>query len=188
MVTRAQTIPLSPDTSLRRCEDLLRATSAIAGYRDIRTFRERFAEELQRFIAFDYVLVNIIDAETQAVQWRMFHAPGKNDEIVLPAFEAHETPTGLVYANQKPIVIQDWERETRYPRLREFLIRYHIRSSCVLPLTTAHSRVGVFATGISQPHIYSAEEVRFLALVADHLALAIDSALNHRARLRAHAR
>lgn len=178
MATNAQTALLSPDTSPRRYEDLLRATTAIAGYRDIQTFRERFASELQRFISFDYVLVNILDPETHEVRWRMFDAPGRNEEVGLPEFQSHETPTGWVFANQQPVVIDDWADETRYPRLRDFLLRFDIHSSCVLPLNTASRRVGVFATGVSRPNAYSEDEIEFLSLVAEHLALAIDSALN----------
>ena len=178
MVTDAQAVQLSPDVPVRRYEDLLRATTAIAGYRDIQTFRERFAEELQRFIAFDYVLVTLLDPATQAVQWRMFHAPGRNEEVHVPDFQPHETPTGWVYANQVPIVIHDWHRETRYPRMREYFKQYDIRSSCVLPLTTVHRRLGVFAIGVSRSAAYSAEEVEFLSSVANHLALALDNALN----------
>lgn len=177
-MSNAQTVQLSSDTALRRYEDLLRATTAIAGYRDIETFRELFAGELQRFIAFDYVLVAVVDPVTQAVQSRMFHAPGRNDEVHPPVFQAHETPTGWVYANQAPLVIDDWRRETRYPRLREYLTGYDIRSSCVLPLTTVHRRIGVFGIGATRPSAYSAEEVQFLSVVADHLALALDHALN----------
>lgn len=164
--------------SLRRYQHLLRATTAIAGCRDIGTFRERFASELQRFISFDYVLVNIVDSETHAVQWRMFDAPGRNHEVTLPDFQPDDTPTGYVYTTQKPVIIQDWEHEGRFPRLRNFLSKFDIRSSCVLPLTTVHRRIGVFAMGVSRPGAYSDDEIEFLSLVADHLALAIDSALN----------
>src|SRR5437899_6414655 len=121
MLTDEQAVQLSPEAPVRRYEDLLRATTAIAGYRDIQTFRERFALELQRFIAFDYVLVVLLDPETQAVQSRMFHAPGKDDdEVRVPEFRADETPSGWVYAHQAPLVIGDWEHETRYPRMREY--------------------------------------------------------------------
>ena len=178
-------LPLQPST--RRYEDLLRAITAIAGYRDIQTFRERFASELRRFITFDYVLVNIINSETHSVEWRMFDAPGRNDEfdapgrndeIHLPDFGPDDTPTATVYASQKPVVIEDWKNETRFTGLRDFLNQYDIRSSCLLPLTTVHRRIGVFATGTSQPHAYSPEDVEFLSMVADHLALSLDSALN----------
>ncbi len=176
MVTNAQAVPAF-NMTWRRYGDLLRATTAIAGYRDIRTFRERFASELRRFITFDYVLVNIVDCETLAVQWRMFHAPGQ-DQVPIPDFQPDETPTTWVFENQKPVVISDWERETRYARMREYFRQFGIRSSCVLPLTTVHRRIGVFAVGDSRPDAYSAEAVQFLALVADQLAVAIDSALN----------
>ena len=179
MVTKAQTAQLVADGSLRRYEDLLRATTAIAGYRDIQTFRERFAEELRALIAFDYVLVNLVDPETKQVLWRMFHAPGKNEEIGdVPDFAADETPTAWVYQNQTPQVIGEWRRETRYPRLRDYLGRYDIRSTCALPLTTAHRRIGILALGASEPNAFSDDHVQFLGIVADHLALAIDSALH----------
>src|SRR5215831_20359264 len=104
MAANVQPILLSDETSIRRYEDLLRAATAIAGYRDIRTFRERFASELRRFISFDYVLVNIIDSETNTVQWRMIEAPGHNDED-LPDFQPDETPSGWVYKHQTPSII-----------------------------------------------------------------------------------
>jgi formate hydrogenlyase transcriptional activator len=178
MATNVQPVLLSSgQKSIHRYEDLLRAITAIAGYRDIATFRERFASELRRFISFDYVIVNIINSATHVVEWRMLDAPGRNHEVTVQ-FEADETPTAWVYENQKPVIIDDWDYETRYPRLREFFRNFGVRSTCVLPLSTVHRRIGVFATGTSQPGAYSAEEVEFLSVVADHLALAIDSALN----------
>ena len=178
VVSNAQTALLSVDPSLRQYKDLLRATTAIAGYRDIDTFRRRFAEELRALIAFDYVLVNIVDPQTHEVEWRMFHAPGRNEEIEVPYFAPDETPTALVYSNQRPLVIPDWRLETRYPRLQNYLSGYDIRSSCLLPLTTVHRKIGVLALGASYPNAFTADHMQFLAVVADHLALAIDSALH----------
>jgi formate hydrogenlyase transcriptional activator len=109
----------------------------------------------------------------------MFHAPGRNEEVgEIPEFALHETPSGWVYSNQVPLVIHDWHQETRYPRLREYLEPCGIRSSCALPLTTVHRRLGIFSVGVSRPEAYSAQEVRFLSLIADHFAMAIDNAWN----------
>lgn len=178
MVSNAQPVPVVTDASLARYEDLLRATTAIAGFRDIDTFRQRFAEELRALIAFDYVLVNIVDPQTHEVQWRMFHAPGINEDIEVPHFAPDETPSTWVYLNQKPLVFADWQLETQYPRLRDYLLGHDIRSSCVLPLSTVHRRIGVLALGASYPGAYNEEHIQFLAIVADHLALAMDSALH----------
>jgi formate hydrogenlyase transcriptional activator len=167
-----------PDTSIHRYEALLRASSAIGTCRDSRTVVERFANELKKFVAFDYVLINVIDEKTGEVNWRVFQAFGSDENIEVPNFFPNESPSGWAYENQQPMVVADWESESRYPRLRSYLLEQHIRSSCVLPLSTPQRRVGTFAVGISSPNGYSKQEVRFLSLVADHMALALDSALS----------
>jgi formate hydrogenlyase transcriptional activator len=52
-------------------------------------------------------------------------------------------------------------------------------------MTTARRRLGVFGVGRVYPNAYSGEEARFLSLVADHVALAIDGALSFEALRRA---
>jgi PAS domain S-box-containing protein len=53
-----------------------------------------------------------------------------------------------------------------------------VRSVCVLPLTTVHRRLGGLAVGSTEVDAYSKEEVSFLSLVANQVALAVDDALN----------
>jgi len=61
---------------------------------------------------------------------------------------------------------------------------YGIQSACGLPLTTVHRRLGGLVLGSTHPHAYAEEEMSFLALVADHVALVIDDALNFEAAQR----
>src|SRR5258707_3256284 len=53
-----------------------------------------------------------------------------------------------------------------------------VRSVCALPLTTVHRRLGGLAVGSIEADAYSREEVSFLSLVANQVALAVDDALN----------
>src|SRR4029077_8210270 len=46
------------------------------------------------------------------------------------------------------------------------------------PLNRGSRRLGVISVGRRRPHSYSEEEVDFLRLVADQIALAIDAAVN----------
>jgi formate hydrogenlyase transcriptional activator len=172
---------IEPRILTERYEALFRAFTAITECRNCRAFSERFAHEMRQFVAFDYVLVTVFEKGSNAVQWRMFEALGRPGEVLLPDLPIEETPSWWVHENQQPLVIADWEQETQFPKLREFLKQFGILSSCVLPLKTGHGRLGTFAVGISQPNAYSDEEVQFLSLVADHIALAIDSALNFEA-------
>ncbi len=62
--------------------------------------------------------------------------------------------------------------------MTEFLINQGLQSLCALPLTTVRRRLGSFGFGSKLPNAYSDGEVRFLSLVVDQVALAIDDALN----------
>src|ERR1700680_1681892 len=63
-------------------------------------------------------------------------------------------------------------------KFQEILKKDVIRCVCTLPLTTAHSKVGTLAFASKAPDIYTAEEVCFLSVVADQIALAFDNALH----------
>src|SRR3954468_8044945 len=97
-----------PDTSIHRYEALLRASSAIGTCRDSRTVVERFANELKKFVDFDYVLITVIDEHTAQVSWRVFQAFGSEENLEVPVFQPHESPSGRAYESQQPIVISDW--------------------------------------------------------------------------------
>jgi formate hydrogenlyase transcriptional activator len=75
--------------------------------------------------------------------------------------------------------------DPRFSRLRAVLERLDIRSICIFPLTTAHRKLGAIAFSSKELDAYSPEEVRFLSLAADQIALALDDALNFAALRRA---
>jgi formate hydrogenlyase transcriptional activator len=67
--------------------------------------------------------------------------------------------------------------DARFSKLQEILKKYGVHCLCTLPLTTAHSKVGTLTFGSKAPDIYTAEEVHFLSVVAEQIALAFDNAL-----------
>src|SRR4030095_10075972 len=95
--------------------------------------------------------------------------------------------TWWAYHRQQPEVIPCVDTETRFPRMMARLKQYGMQSACALPLTTVHRRLGGLGLGSTQPDAYPEEEIRFLTLVADQIALAIDDALNFEVVQHAHA-
>ena len=95
-----------------------------------------------------------------------------------PRFAPEETLSWWVYQHQQPLIIPSLDVETRFPAVAEMLKDRGVRSVCVLPLTTVHRRLGGLALGSIEPDAYSNEEVSFLSLVANQVALAVDDALN----------
>ena len=170
-------------TQSERFEALLRASKAISSARDCDCCEEVFARELRSVIPFDYLHVSMFESDTgdpSKLGWRLFDIHGEKrqfPEAELPVGEI-ELTTAWVHENCQPLVISDWNSETRFPTLREFLTGVGIGSSCTLPLVRGERRLGIFEVGSAQANAYGEEEVAFLSLVADQVALAIDAAVN----------
>lgn len=85
---------------------------------------------------------------------------------------------GGIYQNQEPLVTSLEARDARFSKFQEILKKYGVRCVCTLPLATAHSKVGTLTFASKTPDVYTAEEVCFLSVVADQIALAFDNALH----------
>jgi formate hydrogenlyase transcriptional activator len=92
-----------------------------------------------------------------------------------------ETLTWWVYQHQQPLINPSLDAETPFPPLAELLRNVGIRSVCALPLTTVNRRLGALAVGSIEADAYGREEVSFLSLVANQVALAVDNASNFEA-------
>jgi formate hydrogenlyase transcriptional activator len=177
---------LAARKSAERYEALLRATAAIAACRDCESFEGLFASELRRVVEFDYLNLTIFDECDSTVQWRLLDST-KHAGISAARLSAEDTTSTWVYERQEAFIISDWGREARFRGLKGILDQLSISSTCALPLTTAHRRLGVIEVGSSRPNAYPEEEVKFLSLVADHVALTIEGALNFEEARRAQA-
>jgi len=160
-----------------RYEALLRASRAISSYREPVALFRALASELQHAVTFDYLGLFLYDESLNKIEIPVLHVvngPG----VAIPAdLPAEATITWWVYHNQQPVVISHAADESRFPRIMEIYKRCGVQSAVVLPVTTAHRRLGGLTLGSEQADAYSEEEVRYLELVADHVALAVDSVL-----------
>src|ERR1700723_4690156 len=160
-----------------RYEALLRASRAISSYREPVALFRALAGELHHAVTFDYLGLFLYDESLNKIDMPVLHVvngPG----VAIPAdLRPEETITWWVYHNQQPVVISDAPNERRFPRIMEIYKRCGVQSAVVLPLTTAHRRLGGLTLGSEQADAYSEEETRYCQLVADHVALALDNAL-----------
>ena len=162
-----------------RYEALLHVSRAIAAYRDPKELFPVLASELRRVVEFDFIGVFLYDAATNTLRNPIRQTDQSPGFAIPPDFPAEETITWWVYHHQEPAVISSSETDDRFPRLMGIHRQYGIKSACVLPLTTAHSRLGGLGFCAAQTSAYCEQEVRFLTLVADQVALAIENAMNN---------
>ena len=161
-----------------RFESLVRVSNAIGMHRDPEELFAALVKELHRVVRFDYIGVTIRDEKSNTFHK---HSVDAETEAVIPPdpeLAIEESDAWRVYQSQKPLITSLEARDDRLSKFQEALKRRQIRCVCTLPLTTAHSKVGTLAFASKAPDIYTAEEVCFLSVVAEQIALAFDNALH----------
>ena len=164
-----------------RYEALIRLAEAIRSHPDEQDLFATCANELHEVIPFHGL--SQFDPRANLVQW---HSREEDDleewreelASVLRTIPREESISRWVYDNQQPLVIQLDDRETRFRLVIELLRKIGIRSVCALPLSTAHRQLGSLIFTSHQEGAYSGEDQRFLSLIANQIAVAMDDALN----------
>src|ERR1700678_323855 len=162
----------------QRYEVLLRATNAIGTCTDCDSATDSVLKTLLEVVPCDYLQVVAFEGETRAVAWHLLYSNGTKHNLPLADVVVAATPIEWVPGSQQALVTTDWSAGPRFREHREFLDQLGIASTCTLPLARGERRLGVLSLGSARPHAYPDDEVRFLSLVADQVALAIDAAVN----------
>src|SRR5437588_1817212 len=159
-----------------RYEALFRVSQTLISSRSSEELFSILARELRAVVNFYVMGVGIYDEKAHEIHTKSYAEPGV--PLQAPKFAPEETFSWWVYQHQQPLIIPSLDAETRFPAVAEMLKNRGVRSVCALPLTTVHRRLGGLAVGSIQTDAYSREEVGFLSLVANQVALAVDDALN----------
>ena len=169
--------PIS-ETYTQRYEALLRAANAIGTCSDCDIAADVLLKTLLEIIPFDYLQLVAFETDTKTVGWHLLYSNGRRHDVPEANVVLEDTPIAWVHESQRALVTTDWRAEARFPRHGELLNKWGIASTCVFPLARGERRLGALSIGSTHPHAYPEEEVRFLFLVADQIALAIDAAVN----------
>src|SRR5580658_310049 len=161
-----------------RYEMLFRVSQAISAYRDPRELFSVLAGQLRSVVLFDGIGVIQFDEAGNKVKWHVAEKCTEPGDVYSSQVGPEDELLLWVYQNQEPVWISSVENEQRFPATVERLKNYGIQSGCVLPLSTAHRRLGCLFVGSERRDSYGQEDVYFLSLFANQLAVAMDNALN----------
>jgi formate hydrogenlyase transcriptional activator len=159
----------------KRYEVLARLAGSLASCTPEELARD-LAGELRRVLDFDFLEVLIYKNASSEILWRV----AETGQIRAQGIVSEETAATWVYQNQQPLIIADRNEDDRFPSLGNALRAsgIEVRSFCSLPLTTSQQRLGVFGIASLQPHLYTEEDLRFLSVLADSLALIIANVID----------
>jgi formate hydrogenlyase transcriptional activator len=164
------------ETLRGRYETLLEVTESIASHKELADLFHDLAEPLRNILRFEYLSVRLHDAERNVMRLHILEksAPGE----LVPELPVDESLAGAVWQTQQALLVDDIDRELRFPAAMQRLRANHIRSCCCLPLSTAHRRLGAMTLGSVRDKAYQPKDFPFLEQVARQVAVAIDNALN----------
>jgi formate hydrogenlyase transcriptional activator len=157
---------------------LLEVSESIALHRDLEDLFRDLAKRLPDVVPFDYINAVLHEAAGDVMRLRLLVT--SKPSTISPGLElpVEESPGGLVWKTQQPLIVNDIAHEHRFPKLTERLLENGVQSFCVVPLTTAQRRLGAMGFGSLQKRLYHDAELNFMQQVAKQVAVAVDNALN----------
>src|SRR5262249_47482019 len=136
-----------------RLQLLLEVSEAIASHHNLSELVRDLAKRIPRVVQFDYINLTLHDPERNVMRLFLLHAP--EGSRVREGFELPiDSPSGLAWSTQQPVMIEDIASETRFPHLRPLLLENQVRAWCSVPLTTALRRLGAMGFGNAAPRAY----------------------------------
>jgi formate hydrogenlyase transcriptional activator len=139
------------------------------------------AHRLHPIVDFNYLSVLLYDSARNVMRVHILESDGPDSVRLGMEFSIAESPSGWVWANQQPLVVDDLDRDLRFARPIKLLREQGVRSFCSVPLTTPRRRLGAFNLGHTSPGSYALDQLEIQKLTANHVAVAVENALNHQA-------
>jgi formate hydrogenlyase transcriptional activator len=177
---RADGEKIQPKPPASQHQALLEVTESIATHRDLPALFHDLIERLPRLVNFDTLWLVLHEPARNVMRVHILETPSRA-YVDFVERSIQDAPAGWVWERQEALVVPDLEQETRFQKALDSMREIGIRSFCVLPLTTAHQRLGAVGFGSQRLGAYGEAGVEFLQLVARQIAVAVDNALSHQA-------
>ncbi len=159
---------------------LLEVSESIASHRDLDELFRDLAQRLPQIVPFDYINAVLHEPARGVMRLRLLVTSTPSTISTGLELPVDESPGGLVWKTQQPLTVNDIAQERRFPKLIAMLRENNVNSFCVVPLTTAHRRLGALGFGSVERRAYQKPEIEFMQQVAKQMAVAIENAIAYK--------
>jgi GAF domain-containing protein len=137
---------------------------------DLPQMLQQVAGALSTHYATDYVGIYLLDEEAGEVEYRA----GTYLSDIQYRQSLQDGLIGWAVRHQKMVCVND---VTQDPRYLPFPWTPDVQAELVIPLRTGHKRLGALDVQSRQRHAFQAEEIGYITLLADQIAVAIGNAI-----------
>jgi len=166
------------ETLAERYQALLEVAETISAHRDLHELFRDLAQRLPRVVHVNFVALSLHDPVRNTMRLHTIQANVPADLVGGHEGPVEESPAGLVWQTQEPIIVPDLAEERRWPKVTQFMSEDGVNSFCVVPLTTAVRRLGAMGFLSLQKEAYGETDLEFLQQVGKQVAVAVDNVLN----------
>jgi len=162
-----------------RYQILLEVVEAISAHRDLHELFRDLARRLPRVVHVNFVGLCLHDPERNAMRLHTVQANVPADLIGGHVEPIDETPAGLVWQTQQPLLVPNLPEERRWPKVTRRMEEDGVLSFCFVPLTTSVRRLGAMGFSSLKREAYGETDVDFLCQIGSQVATAVDNVLHH---------
>jgi formate hydrogenlyase transcriptional activator len=174
-----ETHPTSPcETLAERYQALLEVAQAISTHRDLDELFRDLAQRLPRVVQVNFVALSLYDPARDTMRLHTIQANVPADLVGGDEGPVEESPAGLVWQTQQPVLVPNIAEEQRWPKVTQRMKEDGTNSFCFVPLTTAVRRLGAMGFSSLQKEAYRETDLEFLQQVGKQVAVAVDNVLN----------
>jgi formate hydrogenlyase transcriptional activator len=160
-------------------EVLIEVVDLMVDHRNLPELFAALAERLGKRAAAEFTNFALHDPTRNVMR---LHVVEANDPARPPIdVPVADSPGGIAWQTQQPLVVPDVNAETRFPSVVNLLKEKGILSYCALPLTSVGKRLGALGLGSFRINAYCEENLRLLERVTQVVALAVENSLTREA-------
>lgn len=167
------------ESEARECRTLLEVSRAIASHTNLGDLFQALVEGLHPLVGFDFLAVSLFDPDRNVMRIHVLDSVADYPIKAGMEFSMEESIAAAVLQTQQPLIISDTARETRFNTAIKLIREHGVRSSCLVPLTTARRPLGALHFGANRVAAYSEEDLDILQLLAQQVAVAVENTRNY---------
>jgi len=160
---------------------LLQVVEAIASHADLQGLVQDLARLLPLLVPVNFVGLSLYDAQRDMMRLHVLRANVPADIIGGQESHPSDTPAGLVWQTQQPVILSDLAEEHRWPKLIALMREDAVQSCCLVPLTSAVRQLGALAFSSLEKDAYRVSDLELMQQIGRQVAVAVENVLNREA-------
>jgi sigma-B regulation protein RsbU (phosphoserine phosphatase) len=172
---RAQLFDMLHERRIYEQAALLELSNQLLSHHDPGDLMNHLVEEVKRLLKADACTLFLPDEDPEYLAFSA--ASGWHND---PVYQQRRAPAnevsgpGLVMQTQQPLLVYDLARNNPAPWMPNWLAREGFRGHAVMPLIAEGNSIGAMAVNTRRPRRLDEDEVRFLRLLTNQAAIAIE--------------